>query len=201
MAESRQVARIDRADPARLWFHSHRTVAPAQLIKAILVVLFFGPLIAPLFQATQLPFVADSGALARDLLSRYICPTPAKSYVLLTFPMAVCARCWGATIGLWAAWLLLRPMTNDQRPTVASSRSSLVIRHSSFVKEWLTSYLALVWPARLLVGALPFLLWVAEIRLWVGAPYAILLLNGALAGFWAGLFFYSIWPRLLHNGR
>ena len=70
----------------------------------LLAVLFLGPLIAPLFQATRLPLAADSGALARDLLSRYICPTPAKSYMLLGFPMAVCARCWGATIGLWAAW-------------------------------------------------------------------------------------------------
>src|SRR5262245_65543680 len=73
---------------------------------ALLLLLFLGPLIAPLFQATGLPFAADSGALARDLLSRYVCPTPGTSYALLGFPMAVCARCWGATIGLWGAWLL-----------------------------------------------------------------------------------------------
>jgi hypothetical protein len=158
---------------------------PAWLIKVILVVLFFGPLIAPLFQATQLPLMADSGALARDLLSHYICPTPAKSYVLLGFPMAVCARCWGATIGLWAAWHLLRRTTNHQRPPLASIRSSFVIRRSSFVTQWLNSYFALAWPARLIVGALPFLLWVAEISLWTAAPYWVLLLNGAFAGFWA----------------
>ncbi|MEP7190303.1 MAG: DUF2085 domain-containing protein [Roseiflexaceae bacterium] len=148
---------------------------PAWLIKAILVVLFFGPLIAPLFQATQLPLVADSGALARDLLSHYICPTPAKSYVLLGFPMAVCARCWGATIGLWAAWLLFQLPANDQRRMT----NPFIIRHSSFVTSWLHSYLTLAWPARLLVGALPFLLWVAEISRWVAAPYWVLLLNGA----------------------
>ncbi|MEO7911877.1 MAG: DUF2085 domain-containing protein, partial [Roseiflexaceae bacterium] len=96
----------------------------AGLIKVILVVLFFGPLIAPLFQATQLPLVADSGALARDLLSHYICPTPAKSYVLLGFPMAVCARCWGATIGLWAAWLLVRPPTLRRRSGQATDHRS-----------------------------------------------------------------------------
>jgi hypothetical protein len=182
---------------------------PTWLIKAILVVLFFGPLIAPLFQATQLPLMADSGALARDLLSHYICPTPAKSYVLLGFPMAVCARCWGATIGLWAAWHVLRPPTTDHRPPLASIRSSFVIRHSpalsgvegSFVTQWLNGYFALAWPARLIVGALPFLLWVAEISLWTSAPYWILLLNGAFAGFWAGLFFCSVWPGLLHNRR
>src|SRR5689334_2744500 len=77
-------------------------------LKTLLAVLFLGPLVAPLFQATRLPFVAGSGALARDLLSHYICSTPAKSYALLGFPMAVCARCWGATIGLWGAWLLVR---------------------------------------------------------------------------------------------
>ena len=168
--------------------------------------LFFGPLIAPLFQATQLPLVADSGALARDLLSRYICPTPAKSYVLLGFPMAVCARCWGATIGLWAAWLLFRrPTADDRRRTTDEGRTdwywSFVLRPSSVLTPWLYSYLALAWPMRLLVAALPFLLWVAEISRWSAAPYWVLLLNGVFAGFWAGLFFYSIWPGLLHKGR
>lgn len=151
--------------------------SPPALI-VILTVLFFGPLIAPLFQATHLPLVADSGALARDLLSRYICPTPAKSYVLLGFPMAVCARCWGSTIGLWAAWLLIR------RPEAGGWRL-------------VTGYLGLAWPLRLLVSAAPFWLWVAEIRWWPAAPLWMLLLNGAFAGFWAGLFFCSIWPGLL----
>jgi hypothetical protein len=160
----------------------------------ILLVLFFGPLIAPLFQATQLPLMADAGALARDLLSRYICPTPAKSYVLLGFPMAVCARCWGATIGLWAAWLLIRRRTNDEGRT--TNANLFVIGRSSVITQWLHSYLGLAWQARLGVGALPFLLWVAEIHLWAAAPYAVLLLNGAFAGFWAGLFFYSVWPGL-----
>ena len=104
--------------------------------------------------------------------------------------MAVCARCWGATIGLWAAWFLIRPPTTDHRQQQSGGRSSVVGR------PW-RSYLALAWPLRLLVGALPFLLWVAEIRLWPGAPYWALLLNGAFAGFWAGLFFCSIWPGLL----
>jgi hypothetical protein len=168
---------------------------PAWLIKAILVVLFFGPLIAPLFQASQLPLVADSGALARDLLARYICPTPAKSYMVLGFPMAVCARCWGATIGLWAAWLLVGRTTNAERRTMNADLD--VVGRSAVVTQWLHSYLGLAWPARLVLSALPFLLWVAEIRLWGAAPYAALLLNGALAGFWAGLFFCSIWPELL----
>jgi hypothetical protein len=172
------------------WASASLPCCSSPLLIAILAVLFFGPLIAPLFQATQLPLVADSGAIARELLARYICPTPAKSYVLLGFPMAVCARCWGATLGLWAAWLLLRPTTNDQRPMFAPIRSSFVIRRSSFATQWLNGYLALAWPARLLVGALPFLLWVAEISLWAAAPYWVLLLNGAFAGFWAGLFFY-----------
>jgi hypothetical protein len=168
-------------------------ISPSPVLTAILVVLFFGPLIAPLFQATRLPFVADSGALARDLLSRYICPTPAKSYVLLGFPMAVCARCWGATIGLWVAWLLLlRVQVTGDRPQ-GSIQKRITLGSWPFVK----TYLALAWPMRLIVGALPFLLWVAEIRLWAGAPYWVLLLNGAFAGFWAGLFFYSIWPGLL----
>jgi hypothetical protein len=79
-----------------------------RLLKTLLAVLFLGPLIAPLFQATGLPLLADSGAQAHDLLGRYICPTPAKTYMLLGFPMAVCARCWGATIGLWLAWCLCR---------------------------------------------------------------------------------------------
>lgn len=136
-----------------------------------MAVLFLGPLIAPLFQASGLPLIAPTGALARDLLAQYICPTPAKSYMLLGFPMAVCARCWGATIGLWAAWLVFRRADGLAAP-----------------------YLALAWPLRLLISALPFWLWVAEISGWPAAPYWALLLNGAFAGFWAGLFFCSIWP-------
>jgi hypothetical protein len=159
---------------------AHPLVAwPTWPLKAILVVLFLGPLIAPLFQMTYLPLVADSGALARDLLSRYVCPTPAKSYVLLGFPMAVCARCWGATVGLWAAWLLLG--------SPATGRWSVVAR-------MLAAYRALSWPLRLLLSALPFLLWVGEINLWTAAPYRALLLNGAQAGFWAGLFFLGGGP-------
>jgi hypothetical protein len=181
--------------------HSNYQTAdqPAWLIKVILVVLFFGPLIAPLFQATQLPLVADSGALARDLLSRYICPTPAKSYMLLGFPMAVCARCWGATIGLWAAWYMLRPSTSAHQLPLVHWR--LAIRSLPFVTRCLNTYVALAPPTRLLLGALPFMLWVAEISLWAAAPYWLLLLNGAFAGFWAGLFFYSIWPGLWDKGR
>ena len=159
-----------------------------------MAVLFFGPLIAPLFQATRLPVLADSGALARDLLARYICPTPAKSYAVLGYPMAVCARCWGATIGLWLAWLLVGRTTNDERPRPV--RLWFIARHLSINASWLHGYLALAWPARLLIAALPFLLWVAEIRWWPAAPYGVLLLNGAFAGLWAGLFFCSIWPGL-----
>ena len=159
---------------------------PAWPLLTILSVLFLGPLIAPLFQATGLPLVADSGALARDLLSRYICPTPAKSYIVAGFPMAVCARCWGATIGLWGAWLAARPI-------IAGSKGWLA--------GWLAGYLRLGWPVRLMLGALPFLLWVAEIDGWPTAPYWVLLVNGALAGFWSGLFFYSIWPGLLAGTR
>jgi Predicted membrane protein (DUF2085) len=166
----------------------------------ILAVLFLGPLIAPLLQATRLPLLADSGTLARDLLARYICPTPAKSYALLGFPMAVCARCWGATIGLWAAWLLLRRTTTDNRRWCRSGDQwSAVDGRWSVIGGLQRAYLSLPWLVRLLVGVLPFLLWLAEIRLWVAAPYGVLLLNGAFAGFWAGLFFCSLRPRAYHN--
>jgi hypothetical protein len=160
-----------------------------RLLKAILVVLFLGPPIAALFQASHLPPIADSGALARDLLSRYVCPTPAKSYLLLGAPMAVCARCWGATIGLWAAWLLIRAQAGRD------------VRRASCDLRLVSGYLALAWPVRLLIGALPFLLWAAEIRWWPAAPYWMLLLNGAFAGCWAGLLFCSIWPGLSAGRR
>src|SRR5689334_15035249 len=153
MAGLRQVVHNDQGDHERLLFHP-LTLSPYHLVMLVLAVLFFGPLIAPLFQATQLPLLADSGALAHDVLAHYICPTPAKSYVLLGFPMAVCARCWGATIGLWAAWHFTRPPTTDHRPTFASicssfvvgrssfasTRSSFVVGRWSFVMQWLHSY-------------------------------------------------------------
>jgi uncharacterized membrane protein len=148
----------------------------ATVLLVFLWVLFLGPLVAALFLATGLPFVADAGWLARNLLSTYICPTPAKSYMLFGQPMAVCARCWGATIGLWGGYLVFRGHTT-WRP--------------------LAMLLALPWPTRLLVAALPFGAWVAEIMAWPAAPYWLLLLNGAQAGFGAGLFFCSIWPGLM----
>ncbi len=165
---------------------SPATVAwPAWPLKLFFAVLFFGPIVAPLFQATQLWLIADSGALARDLLSRYVCPTPAKSYVLLGYPMAVCARCWGATIGLWLGWWAFKAVRDNRRFTQASPWTSVVGR-----------LIAFPWPLRLTVVALPFLLWVAEIMYWPTAPLAMLLVNGAQAGFWAGLFFCSLWPGL-----
>ncbi|NTU79137.1 MAG: DUF2085 domain-containing protein [Chloroflexales bacterium] len=81
-------------------------VWPRWPLDALLWVLFLGPVIAPLFQVTGLPLAASAGMLARDLLAAYVCPTPDRSIRLLGLPVAVCARCWGATIGLWAArWL------------------------------------------------------------------------------------------------
>lgn len=146
--------------------------------QVMLWILFLGPPAAALFMVTRLPVIADSGQLARDLLSFYVCPTPALSYRLLDEPMAVCARCWGATIGLWIAWF--------------------VARHPAFARPY-DLYTRLAWPIRLIISALPFLLWLAEIRAWptvwpgVAAPfYPMLLLNGIQAGFFAGLFFYSL---------
>jgi hypothetical protein len=61
-------------------------------------------------------------------------------------------------------------------------------------------YRSLVWPQRLVLAALPFLLWPLEIighySGWWFAPLWLLLINGVQAGFAAGLFFASIWPGL-----
>lgn len=153
---------------------------PRWVFDTLLWVLFLGPIISPLFRATGIPLVADSGLLARDLLATYICPTPAYSYMLFGLPMAVCARCWGATIGLWAARLAVGRMTAGAGA--------------------LRAYRGLPWAARLLISAAPFLLWPVEI---IGhaqgaffAPLWLLLLNGAQAGFFAGLFFCSLWPGM-----
>jgi hypothetical protein len=52
-----------------------------------------------------------------------------------------------------------------------------------------------------LASTLAFLLWAAEISWWPAAPYWLLLLNGANAGLWAGLFLCSIWPGLPSSAR
>jgi len=154
---------------------------PAWAFDAILWILFLGPIISPLFRASGLPLVAESGQLARDMLATFVCPTPERSYLLFGLPMAVCARCWGATIGLWAARLLV----GGRFPGMT---------------RLLDGFRAMPWWARLALCATPFLLWPLEIvghyrGAWY-APLWLLLLNGAQAGFFAGLFFCSIWPGL-----
>lgn len=164
------------ATPAPIW--------PRWIYDTILGILFLGPLISPLFRATELPLLTESGMLARDVLATYICPTPERSYMLLGLPMAVCARCWGATIGLLVA------------------RGALTrFGHLPFF-QWFGN---LPWALRLVIAGLPFLLWPLEIIThyqgsW-HAPMSILLLNGAQAGFAAGVFFSSLWPGMWPKPR
>lgn len=160
-------------------------VWPRWPFELLLWTLFLGPIISPLFRATGLPLLADAGLLARELLSTYVCPTPERSIALFGLPMGVCMRCWGATIGLLAA-----------RWTVARYAGA-ACAHSGSPLQW---FRALPWVARLLLAALPFLLWPLEIvghySSWWYAPLWLLLLNGAQAGFAAGLLFCSLWPGL-----
>jgi hypothetical protein len=160
--------------------------AYTRLLIVVLTVLFLGPLAAPLFQASGLPLLAGSGALAHDVLARYICPAPAKSYALLGFPMAVCARCWGATLGLWAAWWLLR------RLQIADCR--LHISRGPFA--FFSSYPGLPVGLHLALAVGALLLWPLEIHLWFSAPLPVLLVNGANGGFWAAMFLGSVWPAM-----
>lgn len=173
------VARVNRSATGGAW--------PRTILDTLLWVLFLGPIVSPLFRATGLPLVAEAGTLARDLLATYVCPTPERSYLLLGLPMAVCARCWGATIGLLAA-----------RALVARHLAGMP-RALSFLPA-LDRFIQLHWAARLLICALPFLLWPLEIvgqaQGWWLAPLWLLLLNGAQAGFAAGLLFCSLWPGL-----
>lgn len=152
---------------------------PRWVFDLLLGVLFFGPIISPLFRATGLPLVSDAGVLARDLLATYICPTPERSYFLFDLPMAVCARCWGATIGLLGARFVQA-------------------RAQGGIAAGLMWYRGLAWGWRFGLASLPFLLWPLEIvghyAGWWYAPMGLLLINGAQAGFAAGIFFLSVWP-------
>jgi hypothetical protein len=156
---------------------------PLWPLRLVLWLLFLGPPAAALFMASGVPAMADAGHLAREVLARYVCPTPAQSYQVGAHPMAVCARCWGATIGLWVAWL--------------------GVRSGWFGAPW-RRYAGLAWPLRLLLAGLPFLLWWAEIGGWPAgwpgstAPLVATLLNGVQAGAGAGLFLCSAWPGLQH---
>ena len=154
--------------PQRSW--------PTWPYRVFLVVLFFGPPAAALFIATGLPIMTDLGWLARNLLSTYVCPTPAKSYELFGAPMAVCTRCWGATIGLWLAWFGVQWGQRQQS-----------------LPRWFGWH----WTLRLVTAVIPFGLWWLEIHYWSTASYEVLLLNGAIAGSAAGLFFCSLWPGLV----
>lgn len=161
---------------------------PAWPLEALLWTLFLGPLLAPLLRATGLPLLADAGALARELLATYVCPTPERSLLLFGLPMAVCARCWGATLGLGAARLLVGWVAGG------------VGRRQSRLAQALGWFRGLPLPARLLLCGLPFLLWPLEIagqgNGWWHAPLWLLLLNGAQAGLAAGLLCCSLWPGM-----
>ncbi|HET9222974.1 MAG TPA: DUF2085 domain-containing protein [Roseiflexaceae bacterium] len=156
-----------------------------RLLIAVLAVLLVGPLIAPLFQATRLPVIASAGTLARDLLTYYVCPTPAKSYALFGFPMAVCARCWGATIGLWAAWLVCRPQVAGHSRTRAENHPS--------TSAW---FVERPWELRLCFALAALLLWNLEINSWPTAPLAVRIVNGANGGFWVAMFAGSLWHTM-----
>ena len=142
-----------------------------------LSILFFGPPVAALFIATGVPIMTDLGWLARSVLTTYVCPTPLKTYELLDAPMAVCTRCWGATIGLWVGWFL------STRATPAP------------LQFWFRLPVLL----RFVTALAPFGLWWLEIRFWPTASYELLLVNGVLAGMTAGMFFCSIWPGMLRH--
>lgn len=155
-------------------------VWPSWPLDVLLWTLVLGPIVSPLFRATGLPLAADTGLLARDLLATYVCPTPERSLLLLSLPMAVCVRCWGATLGLMAARALVGTGAQVGAPL-----------------RW---FRGMHWVLRLVICALPFLLWPLEIvgqsSGWWLAPLWLLLLNGAQAGFAAGLLFCSLWPGL-----
>lgn len=143
-----------------------------QALVWLLLVLFWGPIIAPLFQATQTSPLFELGGFARQTLATYICPTPAKSYQVLGYDMAVCVRCWAGTIGLWLAWWQYR------RP------NALLYR-----------FLALpVWQGLLIVIS-AMLLWRLEISVWPQAPYWLLLLNGIWGGYWVALFLFGLFLK------
>ena len=146
---------------------------PTWPYQLFMTILFLGPPVAAVFIASNVALMQDLGWLARSLLSTYVCPTPAKSYELMGAPMAVCARCWGATIGLWVSWLAVRRTTS------------------------LPIWFGWHWTLRMATALLPFGLWWLEIHWWPQASYTVLLINGALAGASAGAFFCSVWPGLL----
>lgn len=143
---------------------------PYQLFMAIL---FLGPPVAAVFIASNVALMQDLGWLARSLLSTYVCPTPAKSYEIMGAPMAVCARCWGATIGLWISWV--------------------IVRRATVLPTWFGWH----WLVRLGTALVPFGVWWLEIHWWPQAAYSVLLINGAIAGASAGAFFCSLWPGLI----
>jgi len=157
---------------------SHQSAAASQWPQwpwvATMVILFLGPLAVPAFLASGSVPLMRLGGFAHDILSTAICPTPARSYWLFGEPMGVCARCWGATIGLWLAWAIAR-------------RGSAL----------LGPFLALHWLPRLGTASLPFWLWIFEIVRLPAAPLELLVVNGMLAGCSAGLYIASIWPGML----
>lgn len=172
--------------------HTHPTTSPKTLpiwlYDVFLGILFLGPAIAPLFRATQQPVLTDLGELATYVLGSYICPTPAQAYPMAGYAMAVCARCWGATVGLWVARAFV--------PAALESNDGMT--------HLLHRFRALPVLMRLLLVLIPFLFWPLEIigtaqQWWALPPLWVLLVNGAQAGFAAGIFFMSLMPSFWQN--
>lgn len=167
----------NRARERRVTSH----VAPRPWLQDLwLWVLLVGPLVAPLFMATDLP-VLGPFAVGIYLIGELVCPKVSVHMMAFGYPVAVCYSCWAAVWGLWSVRLLYGRAGEG---LLRLGTGNLI---QSVWQRWERASLM----TKLGTTSLGFMPWALDVMLWdLGAwnsPSWFMTLAGYLGGLSAGL--------------
>ena len=183
---------LSRPDP-----RSDLDVAPPRpwLQDTWLWILLVGPLLAPIFMATELS-VLRPFAEGIYFIGEAVCPKVGVHFMVLDYPMAVCSSCWFAVVGLWTVRLLYGRA--GEGPSLYGHLHDYETLRC--MREYPTTPLvsklgqALPLDLRLSITLLAFVPWALDVMLWdTGlwqSPHAFMMFAGYLGGIGAGLLLF-----------
>jgi Predicted membrane protein (DUF2085) len=141
-------------------------------------VLLVGPLTAPLFAWSGWPILRPF-ADGIYLLGTIVCPKLSEHFVLLGYPMSVCASCWAAVFGVWTVRLLY-----------GRAGEGMGIFSRLGLAPWWERWSRATLSSRLAVLAAGFLPWALDVMAWDlglwSSPRAFMMLVGYAGGLAAG---------------